>query len=75
MFRVSTGVGSSPRLALYNTILTFNDPKAFENNLGKGENAGNQHFLLFPKCFLTIPKTNFNFFMHIYCVVCKAFEF
>ena len=22
-----------------------------ENNLGKGENAGYQHFLLFPKCF------------------------
>ena len=22
-----------------------------ENNLGKGENAGFQHFLLFPKCF------------------------
>ena len=23
-----------------------------ENILGKGENAGNQHFLLFPKCFI-----------------------
>ena len=22
-----------------------------ENNVGKGENAGNQHFLLFPHCF------------------------
>ena len=22
-----------------------------ENIMGKGENAGNQHFLLFPKCF------------------------
>ena len=22
-----------------------------ENIIGKGENAGNQHFLLFPKCF------------------------
>ena len=22
-----------------------------ENNMGKGENAGNQHFLLFPQCF------------------------
>ena len=26
--------------------------KALENTVGKGENAGNQHFLLFPKCFL-----------------------
>ena len=23
---------------------------------GKGENAGNQHFLLFPQCFLTFPN-------------------
>ena len=22
-----------------------------ENNVGKGENAGNEHFLLFPQCF------------------------
>ena len=36
----------------------FNDPEqeAFENIEGKGENAGNQHFLLFPQCFLPIPK-------------------
>ena len=26
--------------------------KALENTVGKGENAGNQHFLLFPQCFL-----------------------
>ena len=26
--------------------------KALENNMGKGENAGNQHFLLFAKSFL-----------------------
>ena len=25
--------------------------KALKNILGKGENAGYQHFLLFPKCF------------------------
>ena len=25
--------------------------KALENTVGKGENAGNQHFLLFPHCF------------------------
>ena len=29
--------------------------------MGKGENAGNQHFLLFPQCFSTLSKTNFNF--------------
>ena len=30
--------------------------KLFENIAGKGENAGNQHFLLFPQRFLSIPK-------------------
>ena len=30
--------------------------KAFENIFGKGENAGNQHFLLFPKCFLVCQR-------------------
>ena len=48
-------------LTLYHTIPTFNKPekkkkKAFENIAGKGENAGNQHFLLFPQCFLFIPE-------------------
>ena len=30
--------------------------KPFENIVGKGENAGNQHFLLFPQCFIPFPK-------------------
>ena len=32
----------------------------FENIVGKGENAGNQHFLLFPQCFLPCPTSDFN---------------
>ena len=28
--------------------------KPFKNIVGKGENAGDQHFLLFPQCFLPI---------------------
>ena len=28
--------------------------KPFENTVGKGENAGNQHFLLFPTMFFTL---------------------
>ena len=35
--------------------------EAFGNILGKGENAGNQHFLLFPKCFLPFQKLISNF--------------
>ena len=40
-------------LTIYHTILTFNDPGrgVFEKIVGKGENAGNQHFLLFPQSF------------------------
>ena len=30
--------------------------KPFENIVGKGENAGKHHFLLFPQCFLPSPK-------------------
>ena len=30
--------------------------KSFENIVRKVESAGNQHFLLFPQCFLPIPK-------------------
>ena len=30
--------------------------KSFENTVGKGENAGNQHFFLSPHCFLPFPK-------------------
>ena len=45
-------------LILYHTIPTFNDleNEAFENIVRKGENAGNQHFLLFPQCFLNFSK-------------------
>ena len=41
-------------LPLYHTIPTFNNPEkeAFKNIVGKRINAGNQHFLLFPQCFL-----------------------
>ena len=37
---------------------TFNNPneEGFGKHCGKGENAGNQHFLLFPQCFLLCEK-------------------
>ena len=35
--------------------------KKVENIVGKGENAGNQHFLFFPTMFSTSLKTNFTF--------------
>ena len=49
LFMVATG------LTLCNTVTASDATEekiAFENNVGKGENAGYQHFLLFPLCFL-----------------------
>ena len=54
-------------LILNHTITTFNDPKeeSVENIVGKEENAGNQHFLLFPQCFLPFPKQISIFDTHL----------
>ena len=41
--------------------------KPFENIVGKGENAGNQHFLLFPKCFLLYQRQKSLFELHLFC--------
>ena len=35
--------------------------QSFENNVGKGENARNEQFLLFPQCFLPIRRTFYGF--------------
>ena len=40
--------------------------KYYENIMGKGENAGNQHFLPFPQCFLNLSKKN--------CTIWTTFE-
>ena len=63
-------------LSLYHTIQTFNnsDKVALEKIVGKGENAGNQHFLLFPQCFLLFPMQT-SILSHIHHVVCKCFQF
>ena len=45
---------------LYHTYTNFIDPeRAFENIVGKGENAGNRHFLLFPQCLSTFLQKRF----------------
>ena len=50
-------LSSGNGLTLYQTsrLLTTLRRKALENTVGKGENAGNQDFLLFPQCFLPFP--------------------
>ena len=35
---------------------TSNQPEAFENTVGKGENAGKWHFLFFEQCFLPFER-------------------
>ena len=37
-------------------LLTTLKEELFENIMGKGENAGHQHFLLFPQCFQPFLK-------------------
>ena len=46
--------------------------KAFEYNLGKGENAGNQHFLLFSQCFLLIQRQKSSFGPYLFCHLCNG---
>ena len=41
--------------------------KPLENIVGKGENAGNQHFLLFPQCFLLFPIQILIFQSPLFC--------
>ena len=46
-------------LILYHTMTTVTTlyKKPFENIVGKGENAGNQHFLFFPTMFSILSRT------------------
>ena len=46
------------RLTHSHTMTPFDSPwkQGFEN-VGKGENAGYKHFLLFPQCFLLLSNT------------------
>ena len=59
-------------LTTQSQILMTLKRKPFENIEGKGENAGNQHFLLFPQCFLPIPR---RISSYIYFLICKCFQF
>ena len=48
-------------------LLTTLEEKCFENIAGKGENAGNQHFLLFPQCIQPFPNQVSIFQLHLFC--------
>ena len=55
-------------------LLTPLGNKPFENTVGKGEDARNKQFLLFPQCFLPIWITSCHF-VKFEIVVCKLFQF
>ena len=57
-------------------MLSFNDlaKKAFESIVGKGEYAGNLHFLLSPHVFYPI-REKLHHFRHFEIVVCKCVQF
>ena len=58
------GYPSSLLKTTQSQILTTLKQMAFENIVGKGENHGNQHFLLFPQCFLLFPNQTGIFHLH-----------
>ena len=41
--------------------------KPFINIVGKGENAGNQHFFLFPQCFPPIHREKPSLWQNLFC--------
>ena len=62
-------------VTLYHTIPTFNDPEkgASSKHCGKRRKMlVTSIFLLFPQCF---SQNKFQFFSHIYLIVCKCFQF
>ena len=65
-------------LTLYHPVKIFNwslKKKALKNTAGKEENAGSQHFLLFPQCFLLYQRGKIAIFSNVYFVICKGFQF
>ena len=50
-------------LTTQSRLLTTIKKKPFENIMRKGENTGNQHFLLLPQCFLLYQKIRDHIFL------------
>ena len=48
--------------------------RPFQNIMGKGESAGNQHFLLSPTMFSTLPRTSLNFWVAFILSSANAFK-
>ena len=59
--------GNGLKLTTQSRLLTTLRRKPFENIVGKGENAGNLHFLLFPHCFLPFLCQCSIFESYLFC--------
>ena len=69
-FRVVKSQDCVVKSLLYTTqsqLLTTPYRRPFETIVGKGENVGDQHFLLFPQCFLLFPNQISIFQLHSFC--------
>ena len=54
-------------------LLTTLQKIPFKNTVGKGEDAGNQYFLLFQHCFPESKNDTISAFVEI--IACKCFHF
>ena len=64
-------------VTFYHKMTVLNDlrKKTFKNIVGKGENDGYHHFLLFPWMFSTLLSKNRHHLSHTEIFVCKCFVF
>ena len=60
------GLGLKPITTLSHVLIQPRN-KALENMVGKGENPGKQHFLLFQQYFLPFPDQISTFQSHLFC--------
>ena len=60
--KILSSVNSTSQSRLLMTL----KKKPFKSIVGKGESAGNKHFLLFPQCFLPISKRTSDVKLHLY---------
>ena len=62
---------SKMNFVIWATFILTLKKKPFENIVGKGENAANQHFVLFPWCFLSCQKHKLGFLATFYLLFGK----
>ena len=61
MFSICTCFMISDLFTTQSQLLTTLSKTPFENIEEKGENAGNQHFVLFPECFQPCQRQKSSF--------------